>query len=436
MRLNTLPRLMSGTLLLASLCLATVPVFAQKNADPPNVALNNRVNVDVNDAPLYDVLKTMLTQAGLDFTLPDFLKRTNVTVKTNQSLKVALEGVLKASGLPLIYHIDKDGVFRVFSKDIPEQKAPAVGDAQDFLSSPITLDVTNLPLTQAFKIIAGTSRVNIVFPNGYSNKFVTLNVKGTGRQALEALLANSNPPLTYRIQNNVIEIIKKDDAAVPKDEFLHTPESIPLTFASAKAVAAELSKLALFQKGVEVQPMAQDTTLAVTTTNPNLLVAVKNFIKTLDVEPVILTVKAELVVSLEGADGKRNQVKLVSDGTTFSGSEITLDLNFGGDVRKATLNGEIVKDKAVTFERGDCRLMVTPRLNGDGTVSLTSKGNITLAWSSNEFVTPLQFERKINGADRVKPGNTNHLLGTKTKIKNDKSEFNVDVLLVLTVKKQ
>jgi hypothetical protein len=438
MRFKPLFCLLSGSLLALSLDL-TVPACAQQ-PDPPKLELDTFVHLDVERQPLYDVLKDMLKQANVkDFVLDPFLRKTLITAKMYQPFGRALESVFRASGLPLTY-VYEAGVFRVVPKKGETIKEPTAPSSQEFLSKQITLDVTNLPLSAVLKMLSRQSNVTFTVENTDADQFVTLSVKGTGREALETLLAKTNPALTYRVQNNVISIVKKDEntpkdmgTAVEGETGVRTLKPLTLTYASAKTVADELGKMTAFRNSnVEIQPLAQDTVLAVSA-NPQQFSAIADLVKLLDVKPQTLILKAELIVNIEGADGKKHQFVTVSDGTTFSNKEMTLDLNYNTQATAVASNGDVLQNKGVTFENGDCRLTVTPRLNGDGTVSLTSKGEVGVSWRATDFVTPLRLERKINGADRVKLGDTNPLLSTKTKIKNDKSEYNVDVLLVLTV---
>ncbi|MCS6776462.1 MAG: hypothetical protein RMJ43_12250 [Chloroherpetonaceae bacterium] len=93
-----------GVLALAvSLLGAPVLVQAQDETPDDSTTLNKIVKLDLESADLYYALKLLFSQIKADFTLPPDLRGTLVTVRVNQPFRIALEAVLKASGLPLTW---------------------------------------------------------------------------------------------------------------------------------------------------------------------------------------------------------------------------------------------------------------------------------------------------------------------------------------------
>ena len=143
--------LLFGSLFALSLGLS-VPARAQdREAVPPQFSMDQRVVLDFKEVDLYDALKTLFKQVKIDFTLDNSLKGTLITAKINQPFKVALESLIKASGLPITYSYE-DSVMRI----IPNGDAPfpvlKPRSVMESLNKPVTLQAANLPLAEALKL--------------------------------------------------------------------------------------------------------------------------------------------------------------------------------------------------------------------------------------------------------------------------------------------
>jgi hypothetical protein len=90
----------------------SVPMGALAQNDPPgseNSTVSNKiVKLDLESADLYYALKLLFSQIKADFTISPELRGTLITVRLNQPFRIALDGVLKASGLPLTWKLENN----------------------------------------------------------------------------------------------------------------------------------------------------------------------------------------------------------------------------------------------------------------------------------------------------------------------------------------
>lgn len=421
--------LLFGSLFALSLGLS-VPARAQdREAVPPQFSMDQRVVLDFKEVDLYDALKTLFKQVKIDFTLDNSLKGTLITAKINQPFKVALESLIKASGLPITYSYE-DSVMRI----IPNGDAPfpvlKPRSVMESLNKPLTLQVENISLAEALKLLFNQINIPYSFAAQDAAEMIKVDLKGSGRQVLETLLKSAKTPLTYRAENNTL-IIEKRKGVSKEEEKANAPALLQLDFASAKAVAAELGKMTAF-KGIDVQPLEQDNALTVTNASTRQLEILQDTVKLLDIQPISLIIKAELIVELKGEGDKKIQTVLATTGITFSGKEVTLDLSTQSNSSVVTGSGELLQSKGTTLNQGVCRIVVMPRLNKDGLITLTSDGNIQLEIIVKGYVQPLKFERRFNSADRVRSGDTNTTLSSIVKVKGEKDTIDANIILVLT----
>ena len=119
-----------------------VVAHAQDDTNPTNGAnseiMNKVVKLDLESADLYYALKLLFSQVKADFTLDNSLKGTLITVKINQPFRIALESVLKASGLPITY-ANENGVYRV---------VPIASDTTEIGTTPEDPNGTPPPFTR------------------------------------------------------------------------------------------------------------------------------------------------------------------------------------------------------------------------------------------------------------------------------------------------
>ena len=283
---------------------------------------------------------------------------------------------------------------------------------------------------EALKLLFNQINIPYSFAAQDAAEMIKVDLKGSGRQVLETLLKSAKTPLTYRAENNTL-IIEKRKGVSKEEEKANAPALLQLDFASAKAVAAELGKMTAF-KGIDVQPLEQDNALTVTNASTRQLEILQDTVKLLDIQPISLIIKAELIVELKGEGDKKIQTVLATTGITFSGKEVTLDLSTQSNSSVVTGSGEVLQSKGTTLNQGVCRIVVMPRLNKDGLITLTSDGNIQLEIIVKGYVQPLKFERRFNSADRVRSGDTNTTLSSIVKVKGEKDTIDANIILVLT----
>lgn len=319
-------------------------------------------------------------------------------------------------------------------------------DPNEALSKTVSLQIENGSLAEAFKMVLKQIDYpySLILPN-IPDK-ITINTNGSAGVVLDMLTQASSLPLDYRIEHETIKISRKQAEAPPEPdepepEFVQrVPKIKRLNYGSATEIIKEISKFPEF-KDAKIIPTDGDGTMLITVNNEREernLANLERVIDLFDVQPIPLIMKAELIVEFNGDSPKRTQAVFVATGTTFSGKEITLDINLQGETT-AVSNNKAASAKGMKVDQGLCRFTVTPRFSGsDETTSyemitLNTEGTMQLEITAEGYAKPLKFSRKFTGADRVRLVDSHTLMSSTVKLETDKNPLNASISLRLTV---
>ncbi|MCW5801973.1 MAG: hypothetical protein KIT31_06260 [Deltaproteobacteria bacterium] len=213
-------------------CLAAAgdEVKAKMLAPPPppppqqQLPSGERTDLDVKDAPLHDVLRTLAERCKLGLVVPDF-----VDAKVTLRLKAvpcdqAFEVVLEANGLWYAYEPDgklvrvgprRDVLAR---REVTARRRAIAHDEPLPEGGAVDLDFKDAPLRDLAALLAASGGVNIVVPPHIDGK-VTVRMKAVPwRVAFETTLASLGLGYRYRPNGKIVRVATRgelDDSSRP-----------------------------------------------------------------------------------------------------------------------------------------------------------------------------------------------------------------------------
>ena len=187
--------------------------------------------ISVSDAPLYEALRSLFTQAKVNYTIDPAVRSIHVTAAmSNLPLRMAVDTLLHATGKNNLTFRVENGIYNILSHEegsvptagvssVPGAKIPDdspvpvdVGGAPgaDASLQPVTIIVNNASLYQTLKQLFAQTRSNYSLDPSLDKARVTLTARKVPlRDALTMLLKASGRPLTYRVENGIYTIIEK-----------------------------------------------------------------------------------------------------------------------------------------------------------------------------------------------------------------------------------
>jgi len=150
--------------------------------------------------------------------------------------------------------------------------------AQEQLASLVTLDLKEVDLKDALKIISQASNLNVVLDKDVKAK-VNIALKDVPWDvALDNILKTNE--LTYRIQENIIRVMTLATVQKEEDTIPLTTEIITPNFAKAEELQASLSKMLSSRGSMQVNI---PTNSLIINDTPEVLAKVEDLAKKLDI---------------------------------------------------------------------------------------------------------------------------------------------------------
>jgi type IV pilus assembly protein PilQ len=181
---------------------------------------------------------------------------------------------------------------------LPEQTAPSVEKPIPSMTAKVNNDLVSLnlkdvPIKDALKIIASASNMNIIFDNNVTAT-VTITIKDVPWQtALDNILTTNQ--LTYMIQDNIIRVMTLETLKKEGDFTPLSTKILSLSFAKAEVLKTSLMKLQSSRGSIDVDVPTNSLIISDT---PTALANVEEMAKKLDIctpqvmiETLIMSVK-------------------------------------------------------------------------------------------------------------------------------------------------
>src|SRR3989338_17126 len=271
--------------------------------------------------------------------------------------------------------------------------------AQEQLASLVTLDLKEVDLKDALKIISQASNLNVVLDKDVKAK-VNIALKDVPWDvALDNILKTNE--LTYRIQENIIRVmtlatVKKEEDTIPL-----TTEIITPNFAKAEELQASLSKMLSSRGSMQVNI---PTNSLIINDTPEVLAKVEDLAKKLDIRTPQVMIEA-LIVSVKLTDTDKFGIDWTATHKKHSERKIdttdlkpsgVLDLYYGKTI---LTNWNITAQLALFAEDKNVKILANPRImtmdNLAAQIEITEQVPYTYTSQSTEgtsTVTSTQFK--------------------------------------------
>lgn len=184
----------------------------------------------------------------------------------------------------------------LFSPCLCAQEAQKPAAKPESQTNLITLDLKDIDLKDALKVISQASGLNVIIDNDVRAR-VTITLKDVSWQtALDNILKINQ--LTYRIKDNIIRVmtlesVKKEEDTVPLATKIITPN-----FAKADDVLTSVGKMLSTRGSIQVNQATNSLVIADT---PEVISRIENLVDTLDIRTPQVMIEA-LIISVNLTD--------------------------------------------------------------------------------------------------------------------------------------
>ncbi len=195
--------------------------FLIDTAIPPG----KKINLDVTDAPIHTVLRTLAVRCNLGLVVSSSIDFTTTLHLEAAPCDQALEVVLQAHDLWYRYHVDTNVVrvgprHELDREDDERMERADRGFADDPLPAgpAIDLDLRNAPLQDVLRELAAAAKVNIVVPDEIDGKVTVHLVHVPWDAALTAVLGAQDLWYRYRPNGKLLRIAPRHELDREDDE--------------------------------------------------------------------------------------------------------------------------------------------------------------------------------------------------------------------------
>ncbi len=293
----------------------------------------------------------------------------------------------------------------------------------------VDLKVQNADIQQVFKQLFRDADENYVLAQTVQGTITASLTHVPFRTALESVIrsAATSTPLTYRVENGayIIEPSNKPNTPVPTSEASLRLMKIALNFGSVPDIVSQLRTLPMFApgSGVTIEPHTPDNTILATGSDDKLE-ELRSAVRLLDVQPQQIMIKAEAILVMSDPAGHKHRSVFDLMGRTLNNQPVEMKTSAGGGA---------ISPSDITLGSGGNTVRVHPRVNGDGTITLTADWALDYAWNTPKGAPIFQFHDTFTGTLRGRSGETMVLNGSTIKLGSGKSDSaDLEVLLFFT----
>lgn len=295
---------------------------------------------------------------------------------------------------------------------------------------PVTLKMENADLRLALQQLFKSVGQNYTLSQRVKG-IVTVNLTDVPfRTALDSLLrsAAATQPLTYRVEDGIYVIYPKGG-----DEVTEVPTQEQRSGPAIRVVKMAVNFVPATVAALQVQPFLGPRRLIVRANSPdNSILAhgndedlqwLKQALNLIDVQPKTVLIKAEAILVVNGRKGDPGRFVLASHARTAGDQPVHMSAETTGQPQSAT---------ATTVKSGLSDVIVTSRINGDGTITLDTTWRIDFQCRVPGNPNALRIHNTYKTTATVRNGDTANVTGSVTKSGGKTNGSDAEVLLFLT----